>query len=47
MALEQVGKVGRIVEDLHCSGEIFHAGVIWHEDDDNVEDIETIEIVQM
>jgi len=43
-ALERLGKVGGILEDLNRCGEIFHEGVIYvHDDIENVHDIEAID----
>ena len=46
-ALELVSKFGRIVEDLHKCGQIFHKGVVHYAEEGKLEDIETIEIVQL
>jgi hypothetical protein len=46
-ALEWVGKIGRIIEDLHKCGEILHEGVINNGDADIVENIDDIELVQL
>jgi len=44
-ALERLGKVGGILEDLNRCGEIFHEGVIYvHDDIENVHDIEAIDV---
>ena len=46
-ALEWVGKIGRMVEDLHKVREIFTEGVIYHDEADNVENIDDIDIYQI
>ena len=46
-ALEWVGKIGRIIEDLHKCGEILNEGVINNGDADIVENIDDIELVQL
>eukprot|EP00092_Neocalanus_flemingeri_P032297 GFUD01035114.1.p1 GENE.GFUD01035114.1~~GFUD01035114.1.p1 ORF type:complete len:135 (-),score=38.71 GFUD01035114.1:63-467(-) len=46
-AFERVARIVRIIEDLHKCGEIFHEGIIYHDAEDNVEDIESIEIGQL
>ena len=46
-ALEWVGKIGRIIENLHKCGEIFHEGVISNGDADIVENIDDIELVEL
>ena len=46
-ALEWVGKIGRIIHYLHKCGQIFHEGIIHHVEEDQMEDIESIEIMHL
>ena len=46
-ALEWVGRIGRIIQDLHKCGQIFSEGVIQYSEEDIMEDIDAIEIGQL
>ena len=46
-ALEIVSRMERIIEDLYKCGQIFHQGLIHYDQEDKVEDIETIEIAKL
>ena len=46
-ALGRVTQLVKIIEKIHKCGEILQEGIIYHDAEDNIEDIETIEIVEL
>lgn len=46
-ALESVSKLGKVLENMNRCGEIFHEGIIYYEDEDSLQDIETIDINEL
>jgi len=46
-ALEIVRRMERIIQDLYKCGQIFHQGLIHYDQEDKMEDIETIEIAKL